>query len=150
MEKLRCRRVQLIRCSGGLALIPPSCTALQWLSCPIETEIREKQASTCSPCTVILMLAAVSSWCKARYLIICIAACRGEQLSISKGDASCKLYLLQLQLLVWSFKASQQLETLAGDNTFPCACVCASPAPACAWGHTAMGRVSSRAGSAIV
>lgn len=52
----------LPRCSRGSALIPPSCTALP---CPVETEIREKQANAYSPGTVILILAAVSLWCKA-------------------------------------------------------------------------------------
>lgn len=61
MEKLRHGRVQLTRCSRALALIPLSCTALQQLSCPVETKIREKQVNTCSPHTVILTLAAVSS-----------------------------------------------------------------------------------------
>lgn len=65
MGKLRHRRIQQTGCSGGLALIPPSCTALQWLSCPVETKIGEKQANTCSPCPAILMLAAVSSQRKA-------------------------------------------------------------------------------------
>lgn len=65
LKKLKHRRVCLPCCSRGSALIPPSCTALPWLSCPVETKIREKQADTCSPGTVILTLAVVSSWCKA-------------------------------------------------------------------------------------
>lgn len=65
LEKLKHGRVCLPCCSRGSALIPPCCAALPWILCPVETKIREKQADTCSPGTVILTLAVVSSWCKA-------------------------------------------------------------------------------------
>lgn len=104
--------------------------------CSVETKIREKQANTCSPGTVILIRAAVNSWCKARDSIIVIAAHSSEQLSASKGDANCKLHLLQLKLLLWSFRASQQLETLTGGNTFY---VCVASSASLGLGHTAIG-----------
>lgn len=119
---------------------------MPWFLCPVETKIREKQAHTCSPGTVILTLAAVSSWCKARDSIIFIVAPSSEQLSASKGNANSKLYLLQLKLLLWSFKASQQLETLTGDNTFY---VCGFPVPAQAWGTQHWAELAAKAAVAL-